>query len=65
MIITEAIQKFPISFNEPLDDMGLTWLILAVKNGRVDVAKRLCLQRDVDMNKPDRQGNTALHHAFL
>ena len=64
-MIYEAIQKYPVSFNQSIEDSGITWLILAIKNGRVDAAKRICLQKDVDINKADNQGNTALHYAFM
>ena len=52
-MIYEAIQKYPVSFNLSIEDSGITWLILAIKNGRVDAAKRICLQKDVDINKAD------------
>mmetsp|Transcript_24495 Transcript_24495/g.28882 ORF Transcript_24495/g.28882 Transcript_24495/m.28882 type:complete len:81 (+) Transcript_24495:910-1152(+) len=42
----------------------MTWLILAVKNGRADAAKHILSQR-VDINKQDGEGNTAIHHAFM
>ena len=42
----------------------MTWLILAIKNGRSDAAKFLMSQR-VDINKVDNDGNTAIHHAFM
>lgn len=41
-ILYEAIDKYPVSFNLPIDDMGMTWLKLAVMNGRVDAARRIC-----------------------
>ena len=38
-IVSEAIKKYPENLNLPIDDKGMSWLILAIKNGRSDIAK--------------------------
>ena len=63
-MIVEAIKKYPESLNMPIDNNRMSWLMLAVKTGRSDVAKFLISQR-VDLNQVDIDGNTALHHAFM
>lgn len=64
VIVSEAIKKYPENLNLAIDDNDMNWLILAIKNGRSDIAKFLVSQR-VDPNKADSDGNTALHHAFM
>jgi len=48
-MIVEAIKKYPESLNMPIDNNRMSWLMLAVKTGRSDVAKFLISQR-VDLN---------------
>lgn len=60
--IKEAIMKYPGHLDDPVDDKGSTLVIVAVFNGRVEVAEQLLI-RKANINKADNDGNTALHHA--
>ncbi len=61
LLITHAKPKF--NFNL-VDSEGKTCLCLAVKVGLFEVAKKL-IGLKVDINRPDEDGNSPLHYAFL
>lgn len=61
LLIKHAKPKF--NFNL-VDSEGKTCLCLAVKVGLFDVAKKL-IGLKVDINRPDEDGNSPLHYAFL
>ncbi len=47
-----------------VDQLGRTPLIRIIQNDNVDLVKE-CLKKDIEVNKADLTGNTALHHAVL
>ena len=62
--IVQQIEQYNYKLDQTISDDGLTLLMLSVKNGLNRVTEYIS-RRQSDVNMKDRNGNTALHHAFL
>ena len=47
------------------DSMGRTALSYACLNGRQDIVRSILREDVLDINEPDNDGNTPIHHAAM